>query len=232
MKKAIILLLIILLTACSINKEKTIIEEKTNTKEKNTIVEENKIEEKEEYIDNNPIKLGIYMYYNSYTDRKKIPEYKTNWELNVDLCSLEIFYTNEESIPGTKIKTLWNEYKSKYENIDDYKIGYNISFDTKNEGHIEKNILNPTDTWDIYRYLQVYLYDDIHQENNAWYSHVTDEEYNDSNILTSIKLTGSTIVEEITSDITLTAFTYDGDDFDDNNNYRGISKDTIIIKRS
>ena len=225
-KTLLLLLVLLLLTACNINNKEI-------NKEDNTIKKESKIEEKkEEYIDNNPIKLGIYMYYNSYTNRKKTNEYNTSWELNVDLCSLEIFYTNEDSIPGTKIKNLWTDYKNKYDNIDNYKIGYNINFDTKNEGTINKTILNPSDTWDIYNYLQVYLYDDIHQEDNAWYSHVTDEEYNDSTILSSIKLTGSTIVDEITSDITLTAFTYDEDDFDDNNNYRGISKDTIIIKRS
>ena len=39
-------------------------------------------------------------------------------------------------------------------------------------------------------------------------------------------------IDEITSDISLTAFTYDDDDFDENGEYRGISKQTVIIKRS
>ena len=80
--------------------------------------------------------------------------------------------------------------------------------------------------------MPIYLYDDIHQEDGAWYSHVTEEEFNENTILTSIKLTGSTLTNDINSDITLTVFTYDEDDFDESNNYRGISKDTIIIKRS
>ena len=37
---------------------------------------------------------------------------------------------------------------------------------------------------------------------------------------------------EASSDIILTAFTYDNDDFDENNNYRGNSKTTITIKRN
>ena len=99
-KTLLLLLVLLLLTACNINNKEI-------NKEDNTIEKESKIEEKkEEYIDNNPIKLGIYMYYNSYTNRKKTNEYNTSWELNVDLCSLEIFYTNEDSIPGTKIKNL------------------------------------------------------------------------------------------------------------------------------
>ena len=58
------------------------------------------------------------------------------------------------------------------------------------------------------------------------------DEYNESTLITSIKLTGSTKTDKITSDITLTAFTYDSDDFDENNEYRGISKYTTTIKRS
>ena len=112
MKKRIIILSLLLLTGCSINNQKSAIKE--SAKEKDEPI----IEKKEEYTDNNPIKLGIYMYYNSYTNRKKLNEYSTLWQLNVDLCSLEIFYTEEESIPGTKIKDLWNSYKNKYGNRD------------------------------------------------------------------------------------------------------------------
>ena len=229
MKKKIFLIILcsILLVACTTKQEKT------KPKESITDNKEEQIKEiKPEYIDNNPINIGIYMYYNSYTNRKRLTEYQTTWTLNVDLCSLEIFYTNENEIPGTNIKSLWNDYKNKYENIDNYKIGYNIIFDTKNKGQINKNILTPNDTWEIYDYLQIYLYDDIHQEDGAWYSHITNEEYNNNTILSSIKLTGSTLTDEITSDIKLTAFTYDEDDFDEQNNYRGKSKDTITIKRS
>lgn len=216
-----------MLVGCSSSK-------KTNqTKENDSIktTSEEKEDIKEKYIDNNPIKLGIYMYYNSNTDRKRLNEYTTDWILNVDLCSLEIFYTNEDNIPGDKIKNLWTEYKNKYENIEKYKIGYNIDFDTKNNGHINKNILRPIDTEEIYSYMQIYLYDDINQKDEAWYSHITDEEYNENSILSSIKLTGSTLTNEITSDITLTVFTYDEDDFDENHQYRGNSKETITIKR-
>ena len=224
MKKIIVIVCLLLLVGCS---EKKV----TNNDVKKE--KEEQVEKKEDYVDNNPIKLGIYMYYNSYTNRKKLSEYTTDWKLNVDLCSLEIFYTNEEDIPGSKIKDLWKTYMEKYDNIDNYKIGYNIIFDTKNDGTISKNILSPKDTTDatVYKYMQIYLYDDINQNDGAWYSHLTEEEYNNNSILSSIKLTGSTITNEITSDITLTVFTYDEDDFDENSQYRGISKEKIIIKR-
>lgn len=226
-KKLLFLIIILLLVGCS--KEKTqdnVIEDKTTNTDNQ---EQTQLEET--YIDNNPIKLGIYMYYNSNTNRKQLTEYTTSWNLNVDLCSLEIYFTDESEIPGTNQKILWNNYYNNYENIDSYRIGYYLEFETTDKGKIQQYILSPKDTNDIYGYMQIYLYDDIHQDG-GWYSHITEEEYTDNNILTSIKLTGSTYTDNITSDITLTAFTYDEDDFDENNEYRGISKQTIIIKKA
>lgn len=227
MKKILIITCLLLtLTSCSYKTQP--INKKDNKKNITSNVKE-KI--KDTYIDNNPITLGIYMYTNSSTPRYKTNEYKNNWELNVDICSLEIFYTNEDQIPGTNFKNLWNNYYQNYTNINSYKIGYLIEFNTTNEGKIKKYIKSPQDTESIYKYIQIYLYDDIHQDG-GWYSHITENEYNNDSILTSIKLTGSTYIDEITSDISLTAFTYDDDDFDENGEYRGISKQTVIIKRS
>lgn len=227
MKKILIITCLLLtLTSCSYKTQP--INKKDNKKNITSNVKE---EIKNTYIDNNPITLGIYMYTNSSTPRYKTNEYKNNWELNVDICSLEIFYTNEDQIPGTNFKNLWNNYYQNYTDINSYKIGYLIEFNTANEGKIKKYIKSPQDTDSIYKYIQIYLYDDIHQDG-GWYSHITENEYNTDSILTSIKLTGSTYIDEITSDISLTAFTYDDDDFDENGEYRGISKQTVIIKRS
>lgn len=227
MKKILIITCMLLtLTSCSYKTQP--INKKDNKKNITSNVKE---EIKDTYIDNNPITLGIYMYTNSSTPRYKTNEYKNNWELNVDICSLEIFYTNEDQIPGTNFKNLWNNYYQNYTDINSYKIGYLIEFNTANEGKIKKYIKSPQDTDSIYKYIQLYLYDDVHQDG-GWYSHITENEYNNDSILTSIKLTGSTYIDEITSDISLTAFTYDDDDFDENGEYRGISKQTVIIKRS
>lgn len=227
MKKIIIILItLLIITGCHNKKIET---NSINITKKET--ETTSKEKKETYIDNNPIKLGIYLYTNSYTNRKLLTEYSTDWIEGTDLCSLEIYYTTEEFIPGTNQKNIWNTYYSNYQNIDNFHIGYHIEFNTK-DNQINKNILSPQDTEEIFDYIQLYLYDDVNQEDDAWYSHVTNEQYNENTILTSIKLTGSSKTNEITSDIILTAFTYDNDDFDENNNYRGNSKTTITIKRN
>jgi len=82
---------------------------------------------------------------------------------------------------------------------------------------------------DIFDYVQLYLYDDVHKEIGAWYSHVTEEEYNEDTLLTSIKLTASTNIDKIISNITVIAFSYDEDDFDEEGFYRGKSKWEVKI---
>lgn len=226
--KKILIITCLLLTLTSCTNE---IQPRKNESKQDNITSNIKEEIKDTYVDNNPIKLGIYMYTNSSIPRYKTNEYQTNLTTYVDICSFEIFYTNEDQIPGTNLKNLWNNYYQNYTDIDSYKIGYLIEFNTTNEGKIKKYIKSPQDTDSIFKYIQVYLYDDIHQDG-GWYSHITENEYNNDSILTSIKLTGSTYIDEITSDISLTAFTYDDDDFDENGEYRGISKQTVIIKRS
>lgn len=223
MKKTIILVLItLLITGCNSTPPQP--------KEKETKPNKTIEEEKDNYIDNNPIKLGMYLYTNSSTNRKITPEYSTNWILNIDLLSLEVYYTTDNEIPGTNQKQLWNNYYNNYQNIDNYRIGYKIEFIAEGK-EISKTILSPQDTEEIYDYMQIYLYDDINQTSN-WYDHVDKNKYTETTLLTSIKLTGSTKTNKITSNITLTVFTYDYDDFDENNEYRGISQYTTIIKRS
>lgn len=188
------------------------------------------VEEIDSYVDDNKIVLGLYKNYRNGKNRMLIKEYESTWSYHNDISSFEVYYTNEEEISNKNQIQLFDEYKDNYSNPLNYKIGYYISFDTYNE-HIQKTILRPKDSEDFFKYLEIYLYDDYHR-SGGWYSHTTDEEYNEETLLTSIKLTAGVQVNDIISDITLMAFTYDADDFDENNNYRGVSKYTITIKNN
>lgn len=182
-----------------------------------------------EYVDNNPIKLGLYKYYGRGQNRKLITEYSDNWNYHNDISSFEVFFTNEEEISGKTFQTLFKEKYDDYQNIDNYKIGYQIKFST-NDKNINKTILSPNDTLEYFDYIETYLYDDYHREIGVWYSHTTEEEMNENTLLTSIKITAGKKVQEVTSDIKITAFTYEIEDDFINGYYRGTSKYSIIIK--
>ena len=194
---------------------------------KKEIVEERK---EDKYTDNNKIILGLYKNYRNGTPRKLITEFERTWSYHNDISSFEVYYTNDYELKNDTQINLFNLYKNDYENVDNYKIGYIIDFSI-NDMHINKTILSPKDTTDFFDYLEVYLYDDYHR-TGGWYSHTTEEEYNENTLLTSIKLTAGKSVDAIISDIKLSAFTYDSDDFYDDGSYRGKSIYTITIKKA
>lgn len=222
MIKRIILsiVLILFLTSCAN------IEKKEVTKKKEVVQEKEEKDYVDPYLDDNPITVGLYQ------NQKGIKNLITNFNSPLtqykDIASFEVYYTNENTMSGNQ-KTLWNNYYQTYQNIDTYKIGYHINFEATST-KIDKTILSPTDVESFFDYIQIYLYDDINQ-NSSWYSHITNEEITEKTKLTSIKLTASTKIDEITSPITLTVFTYDNDDFDEFNHYRGNSKYQITINR-
>lgn len=219
--KRILLILVIVLVGCTPKEE---LKEEQNKLENNNDIKEEIIEE--EYIDNNPIKLGLYLYTGGYSNKEKLSTYETNFESGKDIGSFEVFFTDEEVISGNSFKSLFNTYYDKYVNIDNYKIGYNIEF-TLNDGTVNKfNLLKPN-TYLYKDYFYTYIYDDVHVNEGEFYSHL--ESIDDNTLITSIKIYAVDKIDEV-KEIKLTAFTYDSDDdFDVDGNYRGISKYSIDI---
>lgn len=207
MNKIIIyILLVLLVTGCN-KKEEVEIESTT-------------IEDvvKEEYVDNNPVVVGLY------DDINLIKEYNTIKQSFKDLV-FSVYFTNEENLGNSNQKSNWIKYYNNYNNIDNVKIGFSFSFDTT-DGKVEKVMLEPGE-YICGPYFYVYLYDDINQPDDTFYSHI--EQVNENTIFSSIKLY-LLEVDKITSPIYLTVFTYDTlDDFDEFGKYKGNSKYTIKI---
>lgn len=202
---------------------------KSTTKENKEVKKDNVIDapKPDEYIDNNPIKLGLYKKYSQ--NRTLITEYSAPFSYHNDISSFEVFFTNDPSLSVKNFISLFGEIYNSYENISEYKIGYQIEFKI-NDQDIKKMIFSPQDTEEYFEYLELYLYDDYHQTRGVWYSHITENEMKDDSLLTSIKLTAGKRINEITSPITLSAFTYKSDDIK-NNEYIGKSKYTIKVFR-
>ncbi len=176
------------------------------------------------YIDDNPIKVGLYM------NGKLVNEYTTKYANDKDIVSLDVYFTNDSDVGGTNTKNNFKKYYGNYQDIDNYKIGFFVSFEANGEYH-EKVVLDPDVEFALAPWIYLYLYDDVHQPDGAWYSHVTKSDYNDDTIFSSIKLYMAEKCDEVTSDITVSVFTYDDEeDFDSDGYYRGNSIYTILIK--
>lgn len=215
MKKIyIVLLCLILITGCS-------------TKKVGKKVKKDKEEPKgvkEVYKDENMMPISFY------ENNKKITTKKVAFKVGQDLGVFQIFPSNQDSISS------WNSFYdewSKYDSNHKTKIGYSISY-TLNDGRkIVHTILNPSNTMDYEGYMAVYLYDDYNNRGKSWYSHLEEKDYNDNSFLTSIKLYGNSSIDNITSDIVITVFTYDTDDDfnEETKEYRGNSKAFLTLTK-
>ncbi|MBR3660898.1 MAG: hypothetical protein IKN63_03230 [Bacilli bacterium] len=227
MKKILYLILILLIiTGCS----KELQEENTSIKQESEIVdkEEEKIEE-EKYVDNNPIKIAFYNKGNGVY--KKLLRYESRVVSMQEVGIFSIILSNEDEVIGSSIKSLYNSKKEEIEGFNNYKIGFNIKFTLNDGREINENILKPLGygSYGFSPYLYAWIYDDIN--TTGWHSHIEETEFNDSTIMSSIKLMWGPTSNEIASDIELSVFTYDEDDFDEFGYYRGIGKYTTIIER-
>ena len=227
MKRKILLVLLslILVTGCGSKKESKKDKVKDN-KPTETIVEEPK---EPEYVDDNTIIVSLYDRNGNTLKLQK--EYNGPINIKKDITTYQVFFSNEEEIKYSNMKfgeyyyNTFNEVNPEHK----YKVGFNLSYTLNDGTKVSQNIFGPSTTQTNYDYIEVYLYDSYKHRKDSFYSHIEENEYNDETNITSIKLTAGSKFNDISSKITLTVFTYDDDDFDEANEYRGNSKYSVII---
>ncbi|MBQ2640094.1 MAG: hypothetical protein IJF92_05005 [Bacilli bacterium] len=191
-------------------------------------IKKEQVIKKEKYVDANNMKIGIYE--NNNGKLNLLDSFSNIFVRGTDIAVFQLFPSNDKEIVcNNKFAEMFYERISATNN----KIGFNITYTLKDNSKTSHNILKPSDTMLHAEYLEIYLYDDYYHRNDNWYSHIEEKDYNDNTLYTSIKLTPGMKIDDITSNIKLTVFTYDSeDDFDSNTNeYRGNSKYSIEISR-
>ncbi len=134
--------------------------------------------------------------------------FKDTGELGRDLCVFAMFPSLEQTLTGTYFKYIWEDAVEKNPASDGLKVGYFFEYNTP-EGRYAERILRPADITDTYwDFVEVYIYDDVNQELNTWYSHLLDSEMREETLITSFKITAGARIGEVT-DMKLTAFLYD-----------------------
>ena len=229
MKKLLVMLIsIFLLTGCSIFDKKEEPAKKSATDQKEEIKREEEPKEPE-YVDDNNTPIGLYERNGSTL--KLLTEFNSNIQVKKDIKTFQAFLSKDETINHSG-KRYADFYFEKYNELNPekkYKVGFNLKYTLADGTEISQNILGPSTTQTNYDYIEVYLYDAYKHRNDSFYSHIEENEYNDETLITSIKLTAGSKFNDIKSKITLTVFTYDSDDFDENNEYRGNSKYSVVI---
>ena len=99
-----------------------------------------------EYVDNNPIKVALY------EDNHIVKSYSTTLDNFKEIAVFNIYYTNKEKLDSTNIKYNYQKYYNEYDNIDNYKTGFYISFEAAGK-KIEQIELDSKSKNAINRYL-------------------------------------------------------------------------------
>ena len=218
-KLLIIILLSLFLTGC-LKKEETIIEEPKPTEKE---VEEVVVPQYED-LNNTPI--GIYQI--EKNQLKKISTINTQLVVEKDIGLFQIFPSNEDILDANDFANNFYNTWQNYNQNNNLHIGFNIKF-TKNNEPVSFNILSPENTMDKWEHIMTYLYDDYKNRSKSFYSHIENDEYDESTLFTAIKLQSSYSCSEISDNIYLTVFTYDSEDDFLDGEYRGNSKYTLTI---
>lgn len=178
-------------------------------------------------------KVGLYIHGEESGTHELVTKYVSNWEKGKDIECFEAFTTHEQKISGSTFRNTWEPYWYSCSDADQYKIGYCLSFTLKNGDVCTKTIKSPSDTKEYFDYIELYIYDDVHQTPGVWYTHLSESDVNADTFMTSIKLTAGSKIAEV-KDIKLTAFVYISDkDFDSaTGKYTGNNSYEISVSRS
>lgn len=176
-----------------------------------------------------PDTVGIYIPAADGTAaRTLVTEFAAKRTAKKDIDCFEILASHDARLEGNSFASIWNTAWDAHEGGQDSKIGFVIQFKLSDGNTFTKTILKPGDSKAFYDYLEVYLYDDIHQ-SGGWYSHLEDEDMTEQTIISSIKLTSGSKIAEV-GEIRLTAFIYTGEEcFDADGMYIGDVSTTVVI---
>ncbi|MDD4796876.1 MAG: hypothetical protein PHO66_03810 [Eubacteriales bacterium] len=177
--------------------------------------------------------IGIYAPSEKTNKRQLLTEFTGPWNKGKDIECFEAFATHEDTLPKGRFGSVWQSYWDEYDDADQCKIGYRLRFMLQSSQEIKKTIRTPDDADDFREYIEVYLYDDVHQTPGVRYSHIVPSAIHDDTVCTSIKLTAGSKIDEV-QEIYLAAFVYTGDaDFDPvTGDYIGNSSYEIALHRS
>lgn len=220
MKRVLIICLCLLLCACG-SKENVKVEKTSNNKK-------NIKDVKEVYQDNNNTIVGLYKEKGSKLEL--VTDYSTDISSGKDIDIYQVYFSNESSVNldsgfGLSYYNMFNSL-----NTPNIKVGFNIKYSLDNGEVVNQTVLKPSDTIQN-EYIFLYLYDDYKNRNSNFYSHIEDSDYDDETLFTSVKVFANKI-DNLSSNIEFTVFTYDTDDDFENGNYRGTSKYTINISNN
>ncbi len=162
--------------------------------------------------------IGLYELRKSHN---LLTEHKTKWIAKKNIGVFFALATNDATVDHPRHRTTLLNYWSMFPKADEYKIGYYVQIALKSgetkDITIRSALQVPKDPDAyFYKYIEVYLYDDIHLNRGETYAtyHLVKKSITPETLMTSIKLHPGVKYKDVTG-IKLMAFVFkDDNDFD------------------
>lgn len=154
-----------------------------------------------------PLPLGLYIN-NGSGIRALTTTVDAAYTTGKDIVILSSFLSVKSEISGGAFAKVWSDIWEASPEAAGCKIGYRLSYEIASGETVSHTILTPKDTEENRAYVEIYIYDDVHQD--GWYSHLLSSDMTEQTIVTTIKLTGGSEVSSV-RDITVEAFLYERD---------------------
>ena len=151
--------------------------------------------------------VGLYDDLTESGTYTRLDKWESPWVSGQDIAVFDVIPSRESVIDGGAYRAMWLAESEKVSPGVPVTAHLLLEYSTTDGVHHSVAL----DTWRDAEsaaepgYLEVYLYDDIHQEEGTWYSHLTEDTTNAETVVSSVKLTAGSLIGEVTS-IRLTAY--------------------------
>ncbi len=154
-----------------------------------------------------PCLIGFYDDLENNGNYTRLSTWSETWIAGKDIAVFDVIPSSEANLSGSSYKKLWTAEADKLPKeikaAPYFVLKYTLSDGTKKEVEIKSYVDAEAITNE--GYLEVYLYDDIHQEDGVWYYHLTAGTTDENTVISSFKLTAGKEISSVES-ISLTAF--------------------------
>ena len=205
-----VLLVIFTLLLCSCRP--SVSDAEATVKEDDIAISEsnNAADESEEALDSEealPCFIGFYDDLENNGVYTRLTQWSVPWIVKEDIAVFDVIPSNADVLYGRSYKDLWVEESNKVSDSGLVMPYFALTYTLVDGSEKTAYISSYTDAEAITDegYIEIYLYDDIHQEEDAWYYHLTDVTTKENSVISSIKITAGSNINDVNS-IKLTAY--------------------------
>ena len=131
----------------------------------------------------------------------------STWNAGEDIVVFDLIPSNHTTISGSaSYKELWKHQAAVLGEEGTVKPYVILEYTLSDGSTVSREIRSYAEAEEEVAagYIEVYLYDDVHQPDGTWYSHLTEYTTNNDTVISSVKLTAGAKIDSV-SEVSLTA---------------------------